>query len=117
MEEMSFEVPQSTCCDDTLRQEKETSVVMPLCRRSGKRDSYTLPNTTPGEGEDPFEKGVQALTNYFIPRQNREYEIYIFHQAKQDTNESISAFHTRLRQLAVACEFAEVDREIKTQIE
>ena len=75
----------------------------------------TLPDTTPGEGEDTFEKAVQALTN-FTPRQNRQYEIYVFRQAKQESNESISAFHTRLTQLAVTCEFADVDREIKTQI-
>ncbi|KAK2557480.1 hypothetical protein P5673_020220 [Acropora cervicornis] len=73
----------------------------------------TLPNTTAGEGEDPFDKAVQALTNYFTPRQNREYEIYVF---RQENNESISAFHTRLRQLAITCEFSDVDREIKTQI-
>ena len=53
----------------------------------------TLPNTDAGEGEDPFDKAVQALTNYFTPRQNREYEIYVFRQAKQENNESISAFH------------------------
>lgn len=65
----------------------------------------TLPNTTVGEGGDPLEKAVQALTNYFTPKQNREYEIYVFRQAKQESNETISAFHTRLRQLAVTCEF------------
>ena len=76
----------------------------------------TLPDTAAGEGDDPFEKAVQALTNYFTPKRNREYEIYVFRQAKQESNESISPFHTRLRQLAVTCEFDDVDREIKTQI-
>ena len=76
----------------------------------------TLPNTTAGEDDDPFEKAVEALTNYFTPKQNREYEIYVFRQAKQENNENLSAFHTRLRQLAVTCEFNDVDREIKTQI-
>lgn len=76
----------------------------------------TLPDTKPGEGEDTFEKAVQALTNYFTPRQNREYKIYVFRQAQQESNEGISVFHTRLRQLAVTCEFADIDREIKTQI-
>jgi len=76
----------------------------------------TLPDTAAGEGDDPLEKAVQALTNYFTPKQNREYEIYVFRQAKQESSESISAFHTRLRQLAVTCEFDNVDREIKTQI-
>ena len=46
----------------------------------------TLPNTTAGEGEDPFDKAVQALTNYFTPGQNREYEIYVFRQAKQEND-------------------------------
>ena len=55
-----------------------------------------LPNTTVREGDDPLEKAVQALMNYFTPKQNREYEIYVFRQAKQG-NETISAFHTRLR--------------------
>ena len=75
----------------------------------------TLPDTAAGEGDDPLEKAVQALTNYFTPKQNREYEIYVFRQAKQESNESISAFHTRLRQLAVTCEFDNVDREIIVQ--
>ena len=75
----------------------------------------TLPDTTAGEGDDPLDKAVQALTNYFTPKQNREYEIYVFRQAKQELSSvSISAFHTRLRQLAVTC--GDVDREIKTQI-
>ena len=76
----------------------------------------TLPDTAAGEGDDPFEKAVQALTNYFTAKQNREYEIYVFRQAKQESNESISAFHTRLRQLAVTCEFDDVDREIKPKL-
>ena len=73
----------------------------------------TLPNTTAGEDDDPFEIAVEALTNCFTPK---KCEIYVFRQAKQENNESLSAFHTRLRQLAVACEFDDVDREIKTQI-
>ena len=51
----------------------------------------TLPDTTPGDRKDPFEIAVQALTNYFTPRRNREYEIYVFRQAKQEKNETILA--------------------------
>lgn len=43
----------------------------------------TLPNTTVGEDDDPLEKAVQALTTYFTPKQNREYEIYVFRQARK----------------------------------
>ena len=72
----------------------------------------TLPDTTPGD----CQVVVQALTNYFTPRRNREYEICVFRQANQENNETLSAFHTRLRQLAVTCEFDDVDHKIKTQI-
>lgn len=51
----------------------------------------------------------QALTNHFTPKQNREYEIHVFRQAKQENNERVSAFRTRLRQLAITCEFDDVD--------
>ena len=40
----------------------------------------------------------------------------MFRKAKQESDENISAFHTRLRRLAMTCEFADTDREIKTQI-
>jgi len=40
----------------------------------------------------------------------------VFLKAKQERNESISAFHARLIQLTITCEFNDVDREIKTQI-
>ena len=56
------------------------------------------------------------MTKYFTPKRNREYEIYVFRQAKQESNEGITGYHTRLRQLAATCEFESVEREIKTQI-
>ena len=76
----------------------------------------TLPDTDAGEDENPFEKAVTALTNYFTPKKNREYEVYVFRKAKQESDESVAAFHTRLRRLAMTCEFENTDREIKTQI-
>ena len=77
-----------------------------------------LPDSTPGDCEDLFEKTVQALTNYFTSRRNREYEIYVFSVklSKSENNETISAFHTWPRQLAVTCELDDVDLGIKTQI-
>ena len=59
-----------------------------LLHYAGEPTNDTLPDTTPGEGEDTFEKAIQALKNYFTPRQNREYEIYVFRQAKQESNEA-----------------------------
>ena len=101
---------------DVTNKKRQRALLLNYAGEAANEIFDTLPNTTPEEGEDPFDKAVQALTNYFTPRQNREYEIYVFRQAKQENNESISAFHTRLRQLAITCKFRDVDREIKTQI-
>ncbi|XP_063400348.1 uncharacterized protein K02A2.6-like [Mytilus trossulus] len=71
----------------------------------------TLDNT----GED-VDAAKQKLTAYFAPKKNTEYEIYKFRQAKQTSDETIDSFHTRLRQLAVNCEFTETSKEVKSQI-
>ena len=76
----------------------------------------TLPNTTATSDENPLEKAIDALTSYFTPKKNVAYEEYLFHQAKQDPEEKIMAYYTRLKHLSQTCEFADADREIKTQI-
>ena len=101
---------------DVTNKKRQRAVLLHYAGEATNEIFDTLPNTTAGEGRDPFDKAVQALTNYFTSRQHCEYEIYVFRQAKQEHNESISAFHTRLRQLSITCEFNDVDREIKTQI-
>ena len=75
-----------------------------------------LPEATADKDEDPLEKAIDALTDYFQPKQNLAYEEYQFRQAKQGNDEAFMAFYTRLRQLAVTCEFGDLDREIKSQI-
>ena len=72
-------------------------------------------DTLPETGDD-FAKAKEKLNAYFDPKQNVEYEIYKFRQAKQNIGEKMDAFHARLRQLASTCEFANMDHEIKSQI-
>ena len=59
---------------------------------------------------------LAKLNTYFLPKKNVAYEIYVFRQAKQDDNESIDSYCSRLRKLSATCEFTNVDFEIKTQI-
>ncbi len=73
-----------------------------------------LPEATADKDEDPLEKAIDALTDYFQPKQNLAYEEYQFRQAKQGNDEAFMVFYTRLRQLAVTCEFGDLDREIKS---
>lgn len=66
--------------------------------------------------EDPYKQALDALDAYFVPKRNKEYDIYKFRQSKQETGETIDTFHTRLRKLAETCEFEKTDNEIKSQI-
>ena len=59
---------------------------------------------------------MNAITAHFAPKRNREYEMYTFRQAKQNMDEDMTTYYTRLRQLSSTCEFTDVDREIKSQI-
>ena len=76
----------------------------------------TLDDTEAEEGQDPLEKAILALTNYFEPKKNPAFEEYQFRQATQNVGEPIASYFTRLKQLAKTCEFADEDREIKSQI-
>ena len=73
----------------------------------------TLPDT--GEETD-YQTAVDALNAHFAPTANLEFSIYCFRQAKQQPNETLDTFHTRLQQLAMSCSFADNNKEVKTQI-
>ena len=76
----------------------------------------TLPNTEAAEDENTLIKAIDALTTYFEDKKNIVFEEYQFRQARQEEDETIQAYHTRLKKLAQTCEFADVDREIKAQV-
>ena len=59
---------------------------------------------------------MERLTKHFTPQRNIQYEIYLFRQARQQPQETLDQFATGLRQFASYCEFAAVDKEIKSQI-
>ena len=72
-------------------------------------------DTLTDTGED-IATAKLKLKEYFAPKANTEYEVYRFRQAKQSPKETIDSFHTRLRQLALNCEFADTSKEVKAQI-
>ena len=76
----------------------------------------TLPDTVATENENTLDKAVNALTAHFALKRNREYEVYTFRQAKQNMDEDMTTYYTRLRQLSSTCVFTDVDREIQSQI-
>ena len=66
--------------------------------------------------DTPFEETKRLLTAYFAPQRNVEYEVFVFRQAEQHTDETLAKFNARLRQLAKNCNFHETDREVRSQI-
>lgn len=74
-------------------------------------------NTLSDTGEEKdYKKAKDSLTKYFLPTKNTEFEVYKFRQARQSDSETLDIFVTRLRQLAKYCQFADIDKEIKSQI-
>ena len=56
--------------------------------------TLTLPPPV-GEGDlDLYKQASDALNDYFIPKRNKEYDIYKFRQSKQEPGESI---HTTMK--------------------
>ena len=45
---------------------------------------------------------------YFIPKRNVTYDIYIFNTRTQKDNENIDKYYTELKKLAKKCEFGEL---------
>ena len=77
----------------------------------------TIFKTLTDTGNDNgFKTAVEKLSEYFMPKKNIKYELCTFRQARQYPDETLDQYHTRLRKLATTCEFADVEREIKSQI-
>ena len=66
--------------------------------------------------EDGFDLAKQTLTGYFEPQKNKRYEVYRFREKKQGERETLDGFHTRLRNMAKTCEFADETFKIEEQI-
>ena len=48
---------------------------------------------------------INALRQHFVPQRNEVFERYVFNTAFQEPGESVDSFVTRLRKLAVTCNF------------
>ena len=74
---------------------------------------------TVDEGEDIscFSAAIEALEGHFKDKKNVSYERHVFRQARQRDGESVLQYVTRLRVLAVSCEYGErKDEAIKDQV-
>lgn len=77
-----------------------------------------LPNNAVNNALNDYEKCKKILSNYFNGEANPLFSVYQFRKLCQDQDETLQAFHTRLRTAASLCDFPDdrVEHEIKTQI-
>ncbi|CAG2218703.1 unnamed protein product [Mytilus edulis] len=57
------------------------------------------------ETGDTFEDAVAKFDQYFLPKKNQPVERHVFRKCKQNENESIDNYVTRLKNLAKTCDF------------
>ena len=79
------------------------------------QETQELFDTLPDTGED-YATAIAKLDNYFMPKKNVDYEIFQFRQAPQKAGETVDQFVTRLRKLAINCEFTNLDKELKSAV-
>ena len=64
----------------------------------------TLADTGP---EAEYEKAVNALNAYFIPKVNSTYQNHLFRSMEQREGETVAQFVTRLRQVVKDCDYGD----------
>ena len=79
------------------------------------QETQEIFDTLAETGED-YSTALAKLDEYFLPKKNLDYETFQFRQASQKSNETVDQFVTRLRKLAVHCEFPDLDRELKSAV-
>ena len=65
---------------------------------------------------DDYKTTQEKLDAYFSPKKNVNYEIFQFRQEVQQPGETVDQFATRLRKIAINCEFHDTSKEIKAVI-
>ena len=79
-------------------------------------DVFDLSESLGIVSDTPFEETKRVLTDYFARQRNVEYEVFVFRQVAQLTDETLDKFNARLRKLSKNCNFHETDREVRSQI-
>ena len=65
---------------------------------------------------ESYAAAIDKLDNYFAPKKNVDFETFQFRQAVQQEEETVDQYVTRLRKLAVTCEFSDTDKELKAAV-
>ena len=99
---------------DITNKERKRAILLHYAGTKVSDIFFTL--VLPEAGDDIYKKSVLALTGYFEPKKNLTFETFSFRELKQDKEESVCQFVTKLRAAADRCEFGDKEREIKDQV-
>ncbi|XP_028412527.1 uncharacterized protein LOC114535410 [Dendronephthya gigantea] len=64
--------------------------------------------------DDDYDFAIAAPDTYFSPQKHIDFDIFKFCEAKQQSHETIDQFSTCLRKMATNCDFANIDKEVKS---
>ncbi|XP_067947172.1 uncharacterized protein [Watersipora subatra] len=93
---------------------KRKRAILLDCAGEEVQDIYdTLQVGTEG---DAYTKAMAAFDLYFTPKTNLPYERSVFRRAGFNSGETVASYVTRLKRLAVTCEFQERDTMIRDQV-
>ena len=87
-----------------------------LLYQAGQATQDIFDTLTETGDEDDYYSAVASLDTYFPPKKHVDYEIVKLRAAKQQADETIDQFTTRLRKLAATCDFTSIDKEVKSAI-
>ena len=87
-----------------------------LLDRAGEEVQDIFDILPAADGSDEYAKTVEALDKHFEPKTNVPYERAVFRRTEINDGETITNYITRLRQLAVTCEFSDLDDTIRDQV-
>ena len=82
----------------------------------GGADLMILSETLLADTDETYKLAKVKFDAYFEPKINTTFETYNFRCMRQEDDETVDQFHTRLRSAAIRCDFHDVDREIRDQI-
>ena len=102
-------------------QERKLALLLDYAGEDVHDDFLTLTVPPAAGGNDPpgndiYHRSIVALDTHYAPQVQREYEVFSFRTAKQEEDESLDQFVTRLRKLGATCDLANLSSEIKSQV-
>ncbi|XP_073346961.1 protein NYNRIN-like [Pagrus major] len=89
---------------DSWPDARKRAVLLHALGTEGQRLFYALPDTG-----DTYASAVEGLKKHFVPKVNVIAECHKFRQRAQRPEETVNEFLAALRQLAVACEFGDME--------